>query len=161
MKMWLRSFAFPFIAVILVCGIASQTWGGEKGKFRGRGACLNTKATMLEVPITPKHTLAHGEDDGILFNDTGDSFLANARYQVFWMTDLFGETATTQGYKIFTTSDGSQAFAKFEGTYSTGNITFIGGTGKYKGLKGRATYKLIFINDTLYWDILEGEYELP
>ena len=113
------------------------------------------------MPVTPKHSLMQGEDDGIIFNEMGGSFLANARYLVYWMADLIGEAGKVEGYKVFTMSDGSQAIAKFEGDLSTGTWTFTGGTGKYQGVKGHETYNITYIEFTLYWDILEGEYELP
>ncbi|UCF55922.1 MAG: hypothetical protein JSW15_07335 [Deltaproteobacteria bacterium] len=160
MKKWLSYLAVPFAVAILVGGIATQTWGGEKGKLRCQGGIVTIKANNLEVPVKIPHTLVLGQDDGVIFNETEGAFLDGARYQLYWVADMTGEDVQFKGYKVFTMADGSQVFGKFEGGLS-GTWTFIGGTGKYEGVKGSGTYKATALADTVYWDILEGEYELP
>jgi hypothetical protein len=68
-------------------------------------------------------------------------------------------------YKTLIASDG-QVFAKFTITESSdagGNGTweFTKGTGKYEGITGRGDFKYTNVSDTVYWDLLEGEYKIP
>ena len=158
-------YVIGFAVVMLVCGMAGQTWAGEKGKFRCRGVIISTKANAMEVAISPAHSLVQGETDGAVFNETGGGFLDQARYQVFYMYDMIGQNGKGEGYKVFTLSDGSQIHARYQGeqkgTTETGTFTFIGGSGKYKDVKGQGTFHLTYITETVYVDRLEGEYELP
>ena len=154
------------LAITLVIGgITTETWAGEKGRFRGHGVLVLTKYEESTVPDTPGHVLSQYERDGFIFSDTGGPFLHNARYQVIARGDKSQDGLTANGYKIFTMPDGSQIFAKFEGKFSgghlVGTLTFIGGTGKYQGVKGHATWDLVKVSDKVSWDIVEGEYELP
>jgi hypothetical protein len=70
------------------------------------------------------------------------------------------------GYKTFTAADGGQVLARYHGTEAAppvykGKWEFIGGTGKYAGIKGQGTYIYHSVTETTGWDVLEGEYELP
>jgi hypothetical protein len=158
-------YVIGLAVVMLVCGMAGQTWAGEKGKFRCRGMIMSTKANAMEVPINPAHSFVQGETDGVVLNETGGTFLDQARYQVFYMYDMIGQNGKGDGYKVFTLSDGSQIHARYQGeqkgTTETGTFTFIGGSGKYQNVKGQGTFHLTYITETLYVDRLEGEYELP
>jgi len=154
------------LAIALVLGgIATETWAVEKGRFRGRAVLVLTKYEESIVPDAPGHVLSQYERDGVFFNETGGTFLDTARYQVIGRGDKSQDGLTANGYKIFTMPDGSQIFAKFEGKFSGGHLVgtlmLIGGTGKYQGVKGHATWDLYKVTDKVSWDIVEGEYELP
>lgn len=159
-----KLFNFVCLAtIIFVLGTTDQTWAGQKGKFRCRAVLVNVKTNLLEIPFDTAKILRLGEWDGGTFNETGESFLNHSRYQVFEIYD--GVEGKIYGYKIFTMPDSSKIYSKFEpdikGDKLTGIFTFIGGTGKYKGVKGKGTYSLTIVTATLLWDNLEGEYELP
>jgi hypothetical protein len=102
----------------------------------------------------------------MIFNESGETFLDKARYQVVFKGEAIKGSAKDEGYKTFTMPDGSQVFAKFVGEDSGnrfgGTWTLIGGTGKYQGVKGQGKWDLTAMADSpVSWDILEGEYELP
>jgi hypothetical protein len=70
------------------------------------------------------------------------------------------------GYKTFTAADGGQVFARYQGTEAAtpvykGKWEFIGGTGRYAGIKGHGTYTYHSVTETTGRDVLEGEYGLP
>jgi hypothetical protein len=63
-------------------------------------------------------------------------------------------------------TNGDKAFVRWQGTdsmkegTSEGKWTYIGGTGKFKGLKGGGTYKGKYAQDgTVSFDV-EGEYTM-
>jgi hypothetical protein len=105
-------------------------------------------------------------DDAYAFIRLGN-FLDTAQYVV--KSSSAGTkavpTETAGGYKIFTTKDGSKAFARFEQTRglpdgSEGTFQFIEGAGKLEGIKGGGTYRVWVVSPGLLWDRLEGEYEI-
>lgn len=155
------------VAIAIVLGvIATQTWAGEKGRFRGRAVLYATKYDEIKVPGTSGDVVYHGEQDGVIFNETGGTFLANARYQVVFKGEVSKGAAMAEGYKTFTMSDGSQVFAKWQGRKVAdkrwnGTWTLIGGTGRYQGVRGQGTFDFTDVADKVGWDILEGEYEVP
>lgn len=104
-----------------------------------------------------------GEDSGLVFNDDGKAFLDKAEYRVQWMVDTAGMVGG--GYKTFTTADG-QVFAKFSITEFTdtgvsGSWEFTGGTNTYKGITGQGSFSVTNVSETVYWDMLEGKYQIP
>jgi len=166
MKKWWSYLVIPLAVTMIIAGIATSTWAGEKGKFRGRAVLYNTKLEVVKVPGTEENFMYSGELDGFIFNETGGTFLDKARYQVVFRGDVIKGTGKTEGYKTFTMPDGAQIFVKYMGEGSnnreSGTFTLIGGSGKYQGVKGKGTYDWTGIKDTkVSWDILEGEYELP
>lgn len=160
----LYSIALLLVSAIIVAALSTPAWAGEKGKWRGRAALVSTKLETVKVEDQAEHAVYFSEADGVVFNDGGEAFLANARYQYVYLLDTGGMVAG--GYKTFTASDGSKVFAKFEEhevtppTYK-GKWQFIGGTGKYQGIKGQGLYTYTEVSPTSGWDVLEGEYELP
>ena len=63
-------------------------------------------------------------------------------------------------------SDGDQVFAKFSiakftDTGVEGTWEFTGGTGEYDGIAGNGDFKVTNVSDSVYWDLLEGQYTLP
>ncbi len=85
-------------------------------------------------------------------------------------SEVSGNRARVQGYGIGTMANGDKfyirlrcSFALKEGAPESGECTgtFVGGDGKFKALKGKATSKGKGTADgTSTWEI-EGEYELP
>jgi len=85
-------------------------------------------------------------------------------------SEVTGDRARVQGYGVGTMTNGDKfyvrlgcSFALKEGAPESGECTgtFVGGSGKLKGLKGKATSKGKGTSDgTSTWEI-ESEYELP
>jgi hypothetical protein len=154
--------------VIIVTSFTAPVWAGEKGKWRAHAANAAVSSKTITIADQKDHYVYFGEWDGVVFNDGGGTFLQNARYQ---LVDIIDSAATVVpggdgGYKTFTEADGSQVFARFQGTEAAppiykGKWEFIGGTGKYTGIKGQGTYVYHSITETAGWDVFEGEYEIP
>lgn len=169
MKPHLNYVAIPFVALAVFAAHSAQPLAGGKEKFTGRAVLNSVSDAKIDVPDSPGHGLYQGVMDGVIFNETGGSFLADARYQVFWMGDIGGASDKVEGYKVFTMADDVKVVAKFEGQPSSassdgkghGTWTLVNGTGQYEGVKGGGKYTLTFVTDTMAWDLLEGVVELP
>lgn len=157
---WRSSAALAFGLLVL----SATAWAGESGKWRGLGVLVDTTVDTVSVADQENHLLMLGQSDGVVFNDTGDAFLHNARYQVGWMYDTAG--MVSGGYKTFTLDEQSKVFGKYEVTEATGAVLkgtweFTGGTGKFEGITGQGNFTYTGIADGVGWDVLEGSYEIP
>lgn len=87
------------------------------------------------------HTYWLGEFSGTFLNDKGDGSLfhrAGVRCPAFDDNDSNTKKRTAAGRCIITDRDGDQAFLTWQGAGDSmsipGTFSFIGGTGKYKGI---------------------------
>lgn len=95
------------------------------------------------------------EVDGVQSKDGEDSSL----------NDMNGNAGTGHGYYIDTMSNGDKCFVRWQGKQSQdgsaeGTWKYVGGTGKFKGLKGGGTYKGKGEQDGSVTFDVEGEYSL-
>jgi hypothetical protein len=95
--------------------------------------------------------------------------LKSTTYTVAAATDITGAKFQDRGYVVITMDNGDKAYVAVHGTGSVkgggaiaaeGMWSYIGGTGKLKGLKGKGTYKGTGGPDSAE-DQVEGEYSLP
>lgn len=159
--------AFTSELALGVCAMALAPIGNadaeERSTFKGRAVLVSTQFQEIKAPEgNPAEAVQIGELDGVLFNDTGKSFLDKAHYQVVWKGDGNG---AGECYKTFTDSAG-KVFANCVGQTGDngeelGTITLVGGTGAYAGITGKGSYRLKMISDRTMWDIVEFEYEIP
>ncbi len=159
----MKSTLVATTALTLVLTWMGAAWAEEGGQWHGKAVLVNTQIMTSSVGDDQDHALMMGDDRGLVFNEDGESFLDKAEYHVHWMVDTGGMVGGR--YKTFIASDG-QVFAKFtitELSDAGGNGTweFTKGTGKYEGITGRGDFKYTNVSDTVYWDLLEGEYKIP
>ena len=85
-------------------------------------------------------------------------------------SEVSGNRSHGQGYIACTMSNGDKCYARVQGPTTLkdgvpesgeGQWSFVGGTGKLKGLKGKGTYKGKGAPDGTATYEVEGEYELP
>jgi hypothetical protein len=74
---------------------------------------------------------------------------------------LYGVVAMTNGDKYYVRGQGSATLKNGVLESAEGTWSFVGGTGKLKGLKGKGTYKTKYAPDGTATAEAEGEYELP
>jgi len=84
--------------------------------------------------------------------------------------DASGAKARSSGYHVSNLSNGDKIYVRFQGNDTTmdgkpgtteGTWSYTGGTGKFKGIKGKGTYKgKADASGTMVSDV-EGDYELP
>ncbi len=95
--------------------------------------------------------------------------LKSKDYSPVFLSDVSGEKGQDRGYVVVTMDNGDKAFLRFTGSGTTakdgastgeGTWSYIGGTGKLRGLTGKGTYKSTGNADGSQ-DHVEGEYTLP
>ena len=135
----------------------------ETGQWHGLGVIVVVDKKVVNLEDRPNHSVGVYEVDGAVFNSDGKLFLNKARYQVVALNDV---GVNRGGYKIFTDADGSKVFARYVITEGKppeyrGTFEFTGGTGKYKGITGKGTFRDVFVSDKAAWDEFVGEYKIP
>lgn len=142
-----------------------ESWGAEKGKYRGKAVLYTTDIQEMKIPGKDGQALYQGHDDGIIFAEPGSTLMDKVRYQVVYRGQTNGDSTTYEGTKIFTLADGSMIYADFTGSASGsgggGTIQLTGGTGKYAKIRGAGTWNYGFITDKLGWDLIDFSYEVP
>jgi hypothetical protein len=135
----------------------------EGGQWRGKGVLVVVDKLSMKVEDRANHTVAATEFDGLVFNEEGKPFLDKARYQIVAMNDA---GVLRAGYNIFTDSEGAKVFAKYTVTESkppehNGTFELTGGTGKYEGITGTGTFRIVYINDRVGWNEFSADYAIP
>jgi len=132
------------------CGKAEKEFKIEVGDRPGhafgivQGKCAVTKAEIAGIQVKEEVWTSFGELSGNTVRARGASFLNMAN-----------------GDKVYSRGEGTMAFKDGAPQTEEGKWTFNSGTGKFKGLKGKGTYKCQFAADGTATCELEGEYELP
>jgi hypothetical protein len=151
------------IALLLAAASGLPASAEEASQWRGKGILVVVDKLSMKVEDRANHTVAATEFDGAVFNDEGKPFLDKARYQVVAVNDA---GVLRVGYNTFTDADGAKVFAKYTVTESKapehlGTIEFTGGTGKYEGITGGGTFRLVYISDRVGWNEFSAEYMIP
>ncbi|MCW5622202.1 MAG: hypothetical protein KIS79_13935 [Burkholderiales bacterium] len=160
---WPRLGVLVAAATTLALSAFVDVQAAERGKFKGRSVLVSVQFHEINAPEgNPAKAVQIGELDGVLFNDTGKTFLDKAHYQVVWKGDGNG---AGECFKTFTDSAG-KVFANCVGRTGDngeeqGTITLVGGTGAYAGIKGKGVYKLKMVSERAMWDVIEFDYEIP
>ena len=151
------------LALMLAANAGPPAVAEEAAQWHGKGILVVVEKTSMKVEDRANHTVAATEYDGAVFNDEGKPFLDKARQQVVAVNDA---GVLRVGYNIFTDGDGAKVFAKYSVTESKppehrGTLEFTGGTGKYEGITGGGTFRLVYISDRVGWNEFSAEYTLP
>jgi hypothetical protein len=132
------------------CGKVEKDFKIEVGDRPGhafgivQGKCAVTKAEIAGVQVKEEVWTGFGEASGNTVRVRGASFLNMAN-----------------GEKAYGRSDGAMTLKDGAPQTEEGKWTFTGGSGKFKGIKGKGTYKCQFAADGTGACEMEGEYELP
>jgi hypothetical protein len=111
-------------------------------------------------------TVYAGVVAGVIFNDAGEGFLHKARVDCPIYNDVAQGRAHANGACVVTDADGDKVFMEWKCTGAMpacpGDESFVGGTGKYKGISGNSKFQGNFIGATgAGWSDWKGEYKLP
>jgi hypothetical protein len=109
-----------------------------------------------------------GVATGTFRNDAGSGFLHAALVKCSSAGTVSKEWAPRDGGEcVATDSDGDKAFASWKCTDcpTKGEFHWLGGTGKYAGIKGRNTYlqtnAAVPMGAPAGWSVWKGEWQLP
>jgi len=87
-----------------------------------------------------------------------------------FVSDISGSVSRDRGYSMSTLANGDHTVSQWEGSTTLkdnapvsgqGTWSFVDGTGKLKGVKGKGTYKAQFNSDGTATLEVQGEYRLP
>jgi len=160
----MKAIRFAFVTLFLATVAVAQT------KVSGTVQCGKAdQQSALDVADRPHHSLmiAQGkctwtqpmEINGAKSKE--DSFTVSS--------DVSGNSVRETGYVTDTTDSGDKYTVRVQGTMAMadgkqvsekGTWTFVSGTGKLKGIKGKGTFEGKADGDNMNISV-EGEYELP
>jgi hypothetical protein len=137
----------------------------QKGNFKAE-IVIHFSGDLLV--LEEGHSFWRGDGKGVVMNAAGSGFLHHASIVMSGIVDINGAAVSNDAYAVIADQDGDKVFCRFslsskeggagaaiEGT--SGHVELQGGTGKYKGVKGRAkaTYRDIAVREA--GAIVEGE----
>jgi len=158
-----RFASFLLSGVLVAAGLSAQT------KTSGTATCKPEPSTPVAVTDQPNHSFMVGRAQC-----TWTKFeVAGVPYKDGISTDLdeiTGDKTSFHGYHVATAANGDMAVSKYQGTGmlkdgkplgGQGTWTLTSGTGKFKGIKGKGTFKGTANPDGSMTYQVEGEYQLP
>ena len=141
-KLWYRLVAVGLLAVFTTVPAA---WADKTVKEKGRVVYHIAKVEVMEVGDVPGHILAIADQRGLTTVDTGEVAIWSTKV----VLDLTNGTGPHQAYTLTTFEDKSTAITQSKGVTTAhpdgtstfeGTFTYIGGTGRFAGVKGGGSY---------------------
>jgi hypothetical protein len=154
------------IGLCLAAAAVAQT------KISGTGKCGQPeKQEAIEAGDRPGHMLTIAKAACTWTTPFEVAGVKTKTYTAATTMDASGQKATVRGYVVVTMENGDKTFVRInQGTATMtkdgkpvsgeGTWSYTGGTGKFKGITGKGTYKSKPAGDT-FEDMIEGEYSLP
>ena len=166
----MKSYNLIRFSVALILGLSMQgVYAADvtkKGNFSGKFG-WNSSGKTYEM--AQNHLYWVGEFTGTFFNDKTGGFMDKAAVSCPGTNNirLDGQIGSAQGNCIVTDAQGEKAFATwsskgpFPGAYQ-GEFTWIGGTGKYAGIKGTNKFSAVISAPTTSgFSIWDATFDLP
>jgi len=144
-------------------GLSAQT------KASGTATCKSDPGSPVALTDQPNHFFAVGKAQCAWTNFV----VAGLQSKDGISTDLdeiSGDTISVRGYHVATMTNGDTWVVKYEGSgklkdgkpvSGEGTWSYMSGTGKLKGIKGKGTYKGTANADGSVTYQVDGEYQLP
>ena len=142
-----RRMAHPAVVAVLMLGLVSVAPGAEAGEISRSGQSFHHKSKFepVEVGDVEGHIVAVYEEEGIVTFSDGQV----AEFKNSGTLDYVNWEGVHRGYHTVTFKDGSTHTTRYEGTskktpegrVTTGTHTYVGGTGKFSGIKGEGSYR--------------------
>jgi len=163
--MRLRIAASMLIALALAASLAAQT------KISGTLQC-DKSDPVYTIPVgdRPGHAFAISKTKCTWSKPLEMEGVAAKDYEYTGFNDVSGNRVRSRSAGVGTLANGDRCFVVAQGTGTVkegvvqtleGTWSYTGGTGKFKGLKGKGTYKGKVAPDGTYTSEVEGEYQLP
>lgn len=140
-----RNWGIIGIMLIAVWLLVPATQASAKEeKFKARSVSQITKMDVIKVGDVEGHIIAVYERRGLAFLDGEVATFLNQG-----MLDMTKGKGTGEGYAMYTFEDGSTTVSKWEATLAPiegkritaeGTFTFIGGSGRFEGIKGEGKF---------------------
>ena len=153
--------------VIFIFGIAmiDCAAAGEKEKVKAHAISITTKFHKLKVGDEEGHVVAIYQAKQIWVDDKTGEKSTGVSCGLMDMNFKTGK-GLIKGYSVRSYPNGEKWSSKYEGKpvgkgHNKGTFTYIGGTGKYKGMKGGGTWESKTMAPGVSYTKAEGvrEYE--
>jgi hypothetical protein len=161
----MKKAALVFLVVLALAALAAA-----QNKISATAQCAKPeKDFKIDVGDRPGHgfgiaqgkcTWTKGEIAGIQVKEevwTGSGEASGNTVRARWANLL----TMANGEKVYGRGDGAMTLKDGAPQTEEGKWTWTGGSGKFKGIKGKGTYKCQFAADGTGACEMEGEYELP
>jgi hypothetical protein len=154
-----------------LCLVGCAGVAAAQTKISGTGKCGKPEAQhAVEVGDRPGHMLVVVKQSCTWTTPIEMEGVKAKSYTAAITSDATGQKAQDHGYVVVTMENGDKAFVRINAGTSMmgkngqpesdeGTWSYTGGTGKFKGLKGKGTYKGKMEADG-FVDMIEGEYTL-
>ena len=166
-----KRFMGLFISLALIFALCvTFSPAQQKIKVAGKITCAVIKSESINFDDTEGHTIALMKYDGFNVSTGEHEFMNGVQTVGVTFGDLIKGTGPHKGYGKMS-MNGDAVFWKYKGKTATtlspkgkpiivfeGTITFLKGTGKYKGIQGSGTFKSKMISSTMQVSKWEGEY---
>ncbi len=138
-------------------------------KISGKMTCANVEGKAFENVSSEGHRFSISQAEGININAGSNLFMDGAQVMNTSFADLINGNGPYQGYIKLVKKDDA-AMCKWQGKITTtlidgipmvtfeGTFTYIDGSGAFRNIKGKGTYKGKFISKNIYLVEWEGEY---
>jgi hypothetical protein len=152
--------AFAMSIFLVGNGVAAE-------KFKWRAVWYIAKSEAVNVPGEEGRIVLIREDKGILTVLEGSKLMDGMVGVNVPSVDVNPKTGTGFGHGVilFTDRDGDKMHWSWEGKAVKGGfsgpMTFVRGTGKFEGLKAKATFSTVTVAPNQFYADWEGEMELP
>jgi len=141
-RLWFTVVSFVVFAAFAA---APAAWADKTVKEKGRIVYHFVKVEVMEIGDVPGHILGIVDQRGLVTVDTGDVGTWSTKVVV----DLMNGTGPHQAYSVTTFEDKSTTITQAKGVTTSrpdgtstfeGTFTYIGGTGRFAGIKGGGSY---------------------
>lgn len=160
------------VVTFWLCLVGCAAVGGAQTKVSGSGKCTAKPEVQQAVEVGDRagHMMVITKQACAWTTPMVMEGVKAKDYTVVIVSDQAGGKSSDRGYVVVTMENGDKAFVRVNsGTSMTGKEgkpvsdegtwSYTGGTGKFKGLKGKGTYKGKAAGDA-FEDSIEGEYTL-
>jgi hypothetical protein len=161
-----RLYGFSVLAAVLAAlTLGGLATAGQQVPFKGRSSGVVETTTCPDPPLNDTDfvcTIVDGEGEA--------THLGHFTVTAHVVVDLVADTVT--GSWMLTAADGDVLFVTFVGfgidpTHGGGNMTIMGGTGRFQGATGHYSQLITFsgtpgtLHGVSYTDVLEGTISSP
>ena len=157
------------LASLIVLALA--TGAGAQNKLSGTAQCSKPDPQhMVQVGDRPNHSFMLSQSKCTWSKPYETAGIEGKETLTTAFDEISGNGSSTRGFFFNTMANGDKQYGRYQGKATLkdgmpqsleGTWSSSGGTGKFKGMKGKGTYKAKGNPDGTVTYEIESEYELP
>ena len=155
-----------------LCLLGCAALAVAQTKVSGTGKCGKADTQQaVEVGDRAGHVLVVAKNTCTWTTPLEVEGVKGKSYTAAVTSDASGTKGNDRGYVVVTMENGDKTFVRVQGTSTMtkegamesgeGTWSYTGGTGKFRGITGKGTYKSKATGDGGVEDQVEGEYSMP